>query len=392
MRSLCDSATVGGVSRLKVLLVIDSLGLGGAERLLLAFAEAAERADLDVEVASISGHEDPRNEMVPGLRALGVEPAFLGIPRLLSARAIPRLVEAIHRSGCDVVHAHLEYAATLATPAARMAGRPVVSTFHHVPQPNLGWRTAVREWLAVAVASRGQRTVFVSRASMEEFAKRYRRWQRGWEVVPNGIDLMSFAPAPADFPEELGIPGSALTGLLPAALRGRKGHEAAIEAWPAVLEAVPGALLVFAGSGPEEPRLRAMAEDLGIASSVVFAGFRTDVARMLRASTLVLLPSETEALPTVLMEAAACGRAVVASTVGGIPEVVADGVTGVLVPPGDAAALADAVIGLLGDEDRRGAMEAAARRRAEESFSLDRWAGQLRRIYEEAIAERPRSK
>ncbi|MBV9660139.1 MAG: glycosyltransferase family 4 protein [Acidimicrobiales bacterium] len=371
--------------RLRVLVVIDSLGLGGAERLLVAFATAASSAGLDVEVASISSSEDPRNEMLVELRTVGIEPQFLGIPRLLSARAVPKLVQAIRTSGCDVVHAHLEYAATLATPAARLAGKPIVSTFHHVPSGRLSWRGAVRERLAVAVASRGQRTIFVSRASMAEFAHRYPRWQRRWMVVPNGIDLAHFTPDAASFPDDLGIPSGAAVSVLPAALRGYKGHEAAIEAWPEVRAAVPNAVLLFAGSGPQELALRALAEKREVAGSVVFAGFRTDVARLLQAASLVVLPSESEALPTVLMEAAACGRAAVASTAGGIPEVVQDHVTGLLVPPRDPEALAAAVTELLVNEGRRREMETAARDRAEAQFSLTHWAGQLREVYESAI-------
>jgi glycosyltransferase involved in cell wall biosynthesis len=123
---------------------------------------------------------------------------------------------------------------------------------------------------------------------------------------------------------------------------------------------------------------------------VIFTGTREDVPAILRASTLALLPSLTEALPTVMIEAAACGLAAVATTVGGTPETVEHGRTGLLVPPGDADALADAVATLLLDHDRRSRWGAAARKLAEERFDLRRWAQRLSRLYEQAgVSPRP---
>jgi glycosyltransferase involved in cell wall biosynthesis len=370
------------------LVIIDSLALGGAERLLTAFVAAAPAAGLDVSVAVVSGPDDRRVEMLPALRRLDVEPTFLNVPRLLSPGAVPAAVRAIRGSGCDVVHAHLEYAATLGAVAGWITRRPVVSTFHHVPRSGTGWRNEVREWLAVALTSRSARTVFVSKASRHSFRARYHRLpDRNWVVIPNGIDVHAFSPAEGAFPADLAIPAGVPVVLLPAVLRGSKGHEVALAAWRAVRAVYPGARLLFAGSGPEEGTLRRLAAAYGVSASVIFAGFRADVVDLMRASQLVLLPSRTEALPTVLMEAAACGRAVVASNVEGIPEVVVDGVTGKLIDPDDAAGLAAAILELLGDDERRASMGRAARVLAEREFSLERWTGSLRAIYEDALGE-----
>lgn len=370
---------------LRVLVVIDSLGLGGAERLLVPFASGATAAGLDLQVASISSATDVRSEMVPALREVGIEPQFLGIRRLLSPHAIPTLASAIRASRCDVVHAHLEYAATLATPAARLVGRPTVCTFHHVPQ-EMDWRATVRERLAVEVASRSERVIFVSQASLEAFAHRYHAPQRAWTVVPNGIDLAAFAPAAATFPDELGITPGTPVAILPAALRPMKGHHALLRSWPAILTRIPEAHLLIAGSGELNSELRALTESLGIGHAVTFAGYRKDVSRLVAASQLVVLPSETEALPTALIEAAAVGRASVAYRTGGVPEVVVDGVTGVLVEPGDLPGFAAAVGDLLSNGPRRAAMASAARRHAEDYFSVERWVATLRGIYDQAIA------
>jgi glycosyltransferase involved in cell wall biosynthesis len=369
---------------IRVLVVIDSLGLGGAESLVATFARLAGGARISVDVASITDADDRRSAMVGELRSIGLEPTFLSIPRLLSPRAIPAMVRAIRTSECDVVHAHLEYAATIAPPAARLVGRPAVCSFHHIPA-TLPARDAVRERLAVAVAGQSRRVLFVSRASMDAFAASYRR-RTNWTVLNNGISLDEFTPEPADFPPDLGIPAGSPVVTVAAALRSGKGQELAIAAWPAVRRTVGEARLLLVGSGDRELSLRALAGAVGVQDAVVFAGYRNDIARIMRASTLVLLASDSEALPTVLIEAAACGRAVVASRVGGTPEVVADGETGLLVPAADTEALAGAVIELLCDDRRRRAMGSAARRLAERRFDARIWVDGLRRIYDEAIA------
>ena len=165
-----------------------------------------------------------------------------------------------------------------------------------------------------------------------------------------------------------------------AALREPKGHEFALRAWPAVRAAVPGATLLVVGDGPHRGALAPLAGE-----GVVFAGAREDVPAILAGSTLALLPSLTEALPTALIEAAASGLATVGTTVGGTPEVVDHGRTGLLVPPGDADALAHAVVTLLRDPDRRAAHGAAARSLAEDRFDLRAWAGRLADLYQEAL-------
>jgi len=281
---------------------------------------------------------------------------------------------------------------TMGVPAGRLAGVPVVSTFHHVHRTLTG-RASARERLAVEVATRGAATLFVSQASLDSFASRYRPGRPvpdSWRVVHNGIDVDYFAPAPSgssrpDFPADLGLDGRSVVTVL-AALRDFKGIRHAVAAWPAVVARYPDARLLLVGSGPEEPALRSQVAAAGLTGSVVFAGMRSDVPEVLRASDVVLLPSiHGENLPTVLMEAGACGRPVVASDVGGISDIVADGETGLLVPPGSVPGVAAAVLRLLDDPALAARMGAAGRRRVEERFDARRWAGHLREVYEEAV-------
>jgi glycosyltransferase involved in cell wall biosynthesis len=373
--------------QMKVLMIIDALHLGGAERVLATLSGAAPAAGFHFDVDVLSPPGRRQTVMEPVLAAAGVPISYLSISRLSDPRALPRLVRAIRRSDCDVVHAHLEYAATLAPLAARLAGRPALCTFHHVAVP-LSRKEAAKERLAVAAANRSANVVFVSEASRASFARVYGGPRENWTVIENGVNLDVFTPEPASPPREFEIPAGAPVVTIVGALRWRKGHAVALSAWPYVRARVPNARLLIAGDGPEAAVLRGQARALDIEESVIFAGMRTDVADLIRASSLVLLPSQHEALPTTLIEAAACGRVVIATDVDGIPEVVADGETGLLVPFGDAEALGEAMIALLEDEPRRRAMGANARRLAEQRFDAKRWAARLYESYVQACDRR----
>jgi glycosyltransferase involved in cell wall biosynthesis len=282
-------------------------------------------------------------------------------------------------------------AMTLALPAARLARRAGVGTFHHVHRPLTG-RASARERLAVEVATRSQAVIFVSQASLTSFVDRYRPGRpvpETWRVVHNGIDLDYFTPPDAPgvqpLPADLDLAGSRVVTVL-AALRDFKGIDNAIRAWPAVIARYADARLLLVGSGSEEGTLRTLVARLGLQDTVVFAGMRTDIPDVLRGSEVVVLPSVYgENLPTVLMEAGGCARPVVASDVGGISDIVVDGVTGLLVGPRDHAGIAAAVLRLLDDRALGDRLGRAARQRMEERFAAQVWAANLRTVYEQAI-------
>ncbi|CAM3982924.1 glycosyltransferase family 4 protein [Smaragdicoccus niigatensis] len=382
-------------SRLRVLTVIDGFRMGGAETLLAPLVVAAPDADLDLELVGISGEEVNAPKTIEILRRVGIEPRSLGVRRLLDPMALPRLVREIKRSDCDVVHAHLEMAMSLAVPAGLIAGKPVVCTFHHVHRP-LDGRAAKREKVAVAAASRSARAIFVSNASRISFQEAYRPkgLPANWEVVHNGIDISDFAPGAPDPKVRAELAGSSeLLVVLAAAFRDFKGIPVAIDAWKTVSEQFPNAKLALVGGGEFEAQLRKQVDDLGLADRVTFAGVRADMPDVYRAADVIVLPSiYGENLPTVLIEAGASGRPVVATRVGGIPDIVADGETGLLVAPSDPADLAAALVKLLSDSALRERLGAAGTERIRKEFSANAWVTHLRAVYEAAIAGKKKRK
>jgi glycosyltransferase involved in cell wall biosynthesis len=177
------------------------------------------------------------------------------------------------------------------------------------------------------------------------------------------------------------------------------GHLSEVKGYPVFLEAAArlaprlgDVAFVALGGETTTPGYRAVLEAraaaLGVAARVHFLGWRSDVARVMGAADVVVLPSLAEGLPLAVLEAMACGRPVVASAVGGVPEAVVDGRTGLLVPPGDAGALAEAIQRVLEDPAAGRRMGAEGRRRLEAHFSLDRVLGEVHALYDDVLRVR----
>ena len=190
-------------------------------------------------------------------------------------------------------------------------------------------------------------------------------------MIANGVDLSEFDP-PADAGEarrDLGIAGDGPVIGWVGRLQYYKGVDVLIRAAPLLKARWPGLRIVLIGAGPDEAKLRKLAEAEGVAGTVVFAGYRSDARRLMRAFDILALPSRYEAQPYALLEAMACGKPAVAARVGGLASALTDGVTGLFFPSENVPALADALGRLLGDRPLREAMGKAARKRAEADFS-----------------------
>jgi glycosyltransferase involved in cell wall biosynthesis len=166
-----------------------------------------------------------------------------------------------------------------------------------------------------------------------------------------------------------------------------KGHEYLIRATPEILKQHPGATIVIVGDGEERQILKKLTESLGVAGTVQFTGHREDVASLIAGMDLFVLPSLNEGMGRVLVMAMALGKPIVATSVGGVPELLGHGEAGVLVPAADPKALADAVAALLRDPERARRLGEAGRRRAP-LYSAHVMVESLERLYREILAEK----
>ena len=207
-------------------------------------------------------------------------------------------------------------------------------------------------------------------------------------IEPDGLDGAGDAPATR---RALGLSASDRVVTLTARLVPGKGHEDLLQAAPEVLRRVPQAKFLLVGDCPPgqgggvAEQLKRMAAELGLNGSVIFAGWRQDIPAIMRASDVVTLPSHSEGLGRVLLEAMVCGKPTVGTRVGGIPSVIEEGKTGLLVPPKDPAALAGALVSVLSSRELSRAMGEAGRSRAEQEFSMRVIARRFEAVYNELL-------
>ena len=203
-------------------------------------------------------------------------------------------------------------------------------------------------------------------------------------TVPTGIDFSRYdrAAVAGNLRAELGLPADALLVGTVAILRGKKGHTEILDAAPSVLQRFPGAYFVFAGDGPQLENLKLRVANEGLQQKVFFLGLRRDVTNILASLDVFVLPTHQEALGTAFIEAGAMGLPAVATNVDGVPEVVQDGITGLLVPVKDGAAIGEAISRLLGDPVGRQQMGIRAAEFVRHKFSREAMAQGMEALYE----------
>lgn len=371
---------------LRVHALIDGLTVGGAEMLLGDLAAGAGAAGIELSVAHLRGGEGPPADR---LRELGVTPVLVPISSLLGPGDLRRVRAHLARARPDVLHTHLGYSDFLGGIGARSLGIPAVSTLH-----TMEWERDPRSWtklqlMALARMACFQRVITVSEATRASYLSAWPARRDRVVTVHNGVAARPRPGSGRAIRAELGIgPADPVVAMI-SVLREGKGHAVAVEAVAALRERFPTLRLLILGEGPAEEEIRALAAPLGDAA--VLTGHRADVMEILDATDVLLHPSRVDALPTALLEAMAASVPVVASRVGGIPEIVEDGRTGVLVAaPPTGRAVTEVLGDLLADPSRRRMLAAAGRARFEASFTVSVWLRRLGEVYDAAIASGPR--
>jgi glycosyltransferase involved in cell wall biosynthesis len=371
--------------RIRVHALIDLLDVGGAELMLAEFAAVAAHGAIELSVGYLNdvggGHAVAR------LRAAGIEPHCAAIgPHLGPAafRAVRRQIAGLRPA---LVHTHLGYADLLGGPAAASLRIPVVSTLHsHEWQGDLRARAKLR---AMTLARRvsAARVIAVSEGARAAYLASGADRPERVVVVRNGIAGVARPGAGRGVRAELGIGPQELVVAMVSSLRVEKAHDVAFAAVAGLIERFPALRLLVVGDGPLRAEVARAARPL--ADRALLTGHRDDVMAVLDATDVLLHPSRHDALPTSIIEAMACSVPVVATDVGGIPELVTGGVSGVLVgAPPVASALAGELAILLRDPGRRRALAAAARERFEREFTAAAWVRRVRAVYDAVLVGR----
>jgi glycosyltransferase involved in cell wall biosynthesis len=375
----------------RLLVVITSSGVGGAELALWRILARLDRARFQPVVVSL---KEP-GEVASRIRALGIEVLSPGVSDetgpwgalelLLAARRLPRLLGGRR---FDIVHTHLFRAHMAGRLAARRVGaRAVVNSYLSSVEGEGPLAARADRW------TRGRVTRFhvLSEALASRLRERLGVPPERCAVIANGVDLAeadaALAAARPEARAQLGLQRTDVGIAYVGRLHAEKGVGALIGAFHALLQTEPTARLLLAGDGPQRRALERTVDTLRLRPFVRFLGSVPSPWPLLAGADVFALPSLWEGMPNALLEAMAAGLPVVATAVGAVPEMVADGREGLLVPPGDPAALARALLELAGSRARRAEMGRRSRARVEAAYRIEDTVAGIERLYDEVLVE-----
>ncbi|MGX6449952.1 glycosyltransferase, partial [Patulibacter sp. S7RM1-6] len=282
------------------------------------------------------------------IRAAGVPVEHVPTSSLLGRADLRRVCAHLRRVRPDVLHTHLDYADVLGGLSALRLGIPTVSTVHRAEILPGATRHAVAAVSSTVRRVAADRVIAVAEADRRHYLRTTLERPRRVVTIRNAVGRPAADVPAAAVRAELGIPADAFAIAMVSVMRPEKGHDVAVEAFARLRRRVPHAHLVVIGDGEQRPLVERAAAELGDGSIHVL-GERMDVMRLLGAADVLIQPSRVEALPMALIEAMAAGLPVVATAVGGVPELV-DGEVGALLGPEPRAdELEDALARLAGD-------------------------------------------
>lgn len=355
---------------MRVLQIIDSLNLGGAEVMLAAMAPRFRTRGVICDVGVLKRTQSPLER---SFREQNVTLFYTNVPRLYSPRQIFSLTKFI--AGYDIIHVHLFPAqlwAALAV-ASLDIGTPLVSTEHKTWTARQRWRMRrFDQWMY----SFYQHIACISDTTAEDLVRWCPTTAGKISVIPNGIRLDACETArPAELPN---VPSDVTRLIFVGRFDSQKDHDTILRA----LVSVPNAHLIFVGDGPRRSKLEGLAQSLGVTQRVTFLGRRTDVAAVLKASDIYIHSTNSDGFGIAACEAMAAGLPVVASDVPGLAELVAG--AGILFPVGDDKALVRHLMTLIESPELRREMSEASVRRARQ-FSIENTVDGCIRMYQSVL-------
>ena len=380
------------MGRIKVVHICDKFGVGGSSvhgcsRLFAWWMPRFDRERFDVKLYGVKLPDEPSR----ALEAMGVALDHMGHPKL-SPAILGGFLRLIRRETPDVLHLHGWIAANFGRVAGRITGVPTIMHEHGVDAPDPRFKYPNSQRIMDLLLSPLTHTALAITGAVRDFLVR-RRFVNPAKVriIYNGVPLGDFAPSPpeevARERERLGIPAGSLVIGSVGRLDVQKGVEHLIRSAKRVLARFPDARLLVVGDGPEMQNLVRQAADSGVARNVIFTGYRTDVPLLQSIMDIQVIASLWEAASLTIFEAMAMGKAIVSTNVDGLGEILADGNPALAVPPGDSAALGDAIIRLLDDPDL--ARELGSRAKSlSAKYDVNRTVRELESLYEEISAPR----
>ena len=369
---------------INVLYVIWSLGLGGAEQVVINLAKGLDRNRFQPFICCLNDE----GQFAESVKSAGIKVFTLNKNRGIDFSVVSKLVRIIRENNIQIVHTHLWGANFWGRIAANVAKVPVVVTEHNLDV----WKSPLHFMIDRFLFRKTDCFIAVSETVGEFYSKKLGVSTEKIKVVYNGIDITRFQASslkPQEIKKEFGIKEDEKVIAVIGRLVPQKGISFFLEAFRRLLDEGQKIKALIVWDGPLKESLKSQVSSSKLEEKIIFTGLRKDVQDILSITDILVLPSTREGLPIILLEAMAAGAIVVASKVGGTPELVEDETNGFLFEPGDVEDLKKKLTQILMKEGR--AMDEIrknAKRTLEERFSIIKMIDETRKIYENCIRER----
>jgi glycosyltransferase involved in cell wall biosynthesis len=373
-----------------IIWMIDRLGPGGAEQLMPTILTNLVKQGFKIRVCVLRVRHG--NPIAHELERLGLPVDLVLVPNLRHPFNLFRILRYLRKHRPQLLHTQLEFSDILGTIAAKLLGIPCVSTLHtldiYEEKKSATWRLKLR-WFVLR--NYCDKILAVSEKTRIHHLEGGRLGEKKVITLYNGLDISRFKKPDESIQQEirqsLNLPLNRQIIITVAVLREPKGIQYMLKALPTILAKNPNTHYLIVGDGDYGDTLRDLVTAIGIQENVTFAGRRTDIPALLSIGDVFVLPTLKDALPTVLIEALAAGIPIVASNVGGVPEIVEDGVNGLLVPPENPAELTRACLQFLQNREFASQIVHAGNDVVQKSFNISVQIEQLNRIYEEVSSQ-----
>lgn len=374
--------------KLNILQIVDGFRMGGAETKLCELIERLDTTQFNNHLANVG----PSGPLDSRFNALDVPKYQCQRKHGFDFHPVFQLRRIMEEQKIDIVQTTLFWADVVGSIAARLAKVPVVLSWETVTHEGDPYHAQWQRRAGYQVAMRfTDKVIAVSHEIKESLIRRRGLSPEKIEVIHYGVDLEKFVPngMARNLRSELQVDMGQIILVITARLEEVKGHKFFVDAFKAITDEFSDVIALFVGDGSRREALEKQARELEIEGRIRFLGIRNDVNKILNASDIFVLPSIAgEGLPNVVLEAMACGKPVVATDVGGTTEAVSHGESGIIVPPGDAGALAAALKETLKQREKIALWGKNARKRAEDEFSLEKQIGNFESFYKEIYRQK----
>jgi glycosyltransferase involved in cell wall biosynthesis len=374
----------------KIMHLIATDFYGGPEKQIVEHLNHLDNKAFQGEVASFIEDNTP-NELLERARDKGLSVHGIGMSSPLDLRAQIALIKLIKKAKIDLLCVHGYKACVMGWIAGKWTRIPVLAFSRGYTTENK--KVAFYEWVERIVLPRMNGIITVSEGQKKKLEDLGVRGPQKW-VVYNAVNVngeignQNSWESKREILEVLDIPLNAKLVVTAGRLSPEKGHRYLVDAIALMRDQVEGVYFVFCGEGECRQKLEKMAKALGVSDNCRFPGFRRDLPEIFKVMDLFVLPSLTEGLPNVILEAFACAKPVVATRVGGVPEIVEDRSNGLLIPAKNPEFLSKAVIQLLLNSEMRASMGKSGYRKVKSGFNFESQAEKLQQIYREILREK----